>query len=252
MVQTVAQAVGARVALRIDDIDSVRTRPEYVDDVFDALHWLGIDWSVGPRSARNFWQEWQQADRMDEFTAALDQARADGMPLYVCQCSRRDFASHVGGSCPQECRARDLDFVAQETAIRVHVPESTTIDVEGRAIRLDEVMGDFVVWRRDGIPAYQFASLVMDLRLGADLIIRGDDLTDSTAAQLYLSRWMPGEGLRTSRIIHHALVRDRAGRKLAKSSGDGSQPMARTQAQHQTVTASAAALSRDILRTGHL
>jgi glutamyl/glutaminyl-tRNA synthetase len=84
-------------------------------------------------------------------------------------------------------------------------------------IDLAETAGDFTVRRRDGIPAYQIASLTDDVHFGITHIVRGEDLLPSTAAQLFLAEKLGLTSFLQSKFLHHALITDESGQKLSKS-----------------------------------
>jgi glutamyl-tRNA synthetase len=83
-------------------------------------------------------------------------------------------------------------------------------------------MGDFVVRRRNGLPAYQVASLADDLHYGINLVVRGVDLLPSTAAQLFLAGQLPPNAFPKAVFYHHPLLKDEGGQKLSKSAGSAS------------------------------
>jgi glutamyl-tRNA synthetase len=89
-------------------------------------------------------------------------------------------------------------------------------------VSLDHELKDFIIRRRDGMTAYQLASLADDIDYGINLIIRGDDLLGSTAAQLYLASLAGAESFEKASFYHHAMVSDEKGEKLSKSSGSPS------------------------------
>ena len=86
-------------------------------------------------------------------------------------------------------------------------------------INVSQAMGDFVVKRRDGIPAYQLASVMDDLELGVNFVVRGEDLRASTAAQLFLAQCLNDQIFPATRFVHHQLITDNSGNKLSKSAG---------------------------------
>jgi glutamyl/glutaminyl-tRNA synthetase len=109
-------------------------------------------------------------------------------------------------------------------AWRVRVPPTVRIalseDPRGSSVPLAELMPDFVVRKKDGVAAYQVASVVDDLRLGTTLVVRGLDLQPSTAAQLWLAAQISEIQMFTAERIqfyHHALLTDTTGHKLSKS-----------------------------------
>lgn len=195
---------GARVLLRIDDLDADRKRPEYVQDIFDTLHWLGLDWDDGPRDVADFEQNWSQHLRLPLYRQALDELRAAGC-LFACGKSRRDLEPYQG-KYPPEFRDQGLSLDAPDVAWRIRTPEGFPLP-------------DFIVRRRDGIPAYQLASVVDDLHFGITHVIRGADLEDSTAAQLFLAECLGRPDFSRIAFLHHPLLKDEGGIKLSKSAG---------------------------------
>ncbi len=200
-------APGARLLLRIDDIDAERKRPEYVQDVFDTLHWLGLDWDEGPRTPADFEANWSQHVRMPLYEQVLEQLRQGGH-LFACGKSRRDLAA-FDGDYPIEFRHQNIPMETPGVAWRIKTP------VPGSA----SIPADFVVRRRDGIPAYQVASVVDDLYFGITHVIRGADLAPSTAAQQFLAGCLGRPEFSQIHFLHHPLLLDAAGGKLSKSAG---------------------------------
>jgi glutamyl-tRNA synthetase len=218
---------GGSLLLRIDDIDNERRRPAYVEDVFETLHWLQLDWDAGPKDAADFEAHFSQLLALDRYAHLLEGLRQAGV-LYACNCSRSQVqASSVNGIYPGTCRHRALPLDTPGAAWRVFVPENTLISIpeyegESRHVRLDAAMGDFVVRRRNGLPAYQVASLADDLHYGINLVVRGADLLPSTAAQLFLAGQLPPNAFQKAVFYHHPLLRDERGEKLSKSAGAAS------------------------------
>lgn len=215
---------GGELYLRIDDLDAARIRPEYVSDVFETLQWLGLDYDSGPGDLVDFVEHYSQTQHIARYEAILGHLREAGL-LYACDCSRTEIqASSGNGIYPGTCRHKGLDLDQPGVAWRVRVPARTFITVREmttifRTLMLDQVMGDFVVRRRDGLPAYQVASLAEDLHNGINLIVRGSDLLPSTAAQLFLARQLPANSFSETIFYHHPLLTDTDGHKLSKSTG---------------------------------
>lgn len=209
LVQRVAERVDAGIALRIDDMDAFRLRPEYVEDIFRCLDWLGIEWQTGPRSMAEYEAQPTPEERADHYYEVLDRMVSAGLPAFVCACSRRDLGRDA--RCERGCAEKGLKLKAGKTAVRVRVPDSQP---EIRA-----AMGDFVVWRREDLPAYQLGSLVDDHEMAVTHIVRGVDLLDSTLAQRYLAQFLPESPFLRAEILHHDLISDEAGSKLSKSQG---------------------------------
>jgi glutamyl-tRNA synthetase len=83
-----ARAARGTLLLRIDDLDAERARPEYLDDIFRSLEWLGIDWDEGPTGPEDFLRNWSQRSRIERYSELLLGLRKGGH-LYACECSRK-------------------------------------------------------------------------------------------------------------------------------------------------------------------
>ncbi|MBA3004913.1 MAG: tRNA glutamyl-Q synthetase [Desulfurivibrio sp.] len=205
---------GGVLRLRIDDADCFRSRPEYFEDIFRQLDWLGITWDEGPTGPDDFQLRFSQQLRLERYREFLAQLVPH---LYPCGCSRREIRELAeNGVYPGFCRDRTVEH-GTETAIRVLVPEGSVFLVEGKEVPLCKTMGDFVLWRKEDLPAYQLVSLVDDIDDRINLIVRGNDLLVSTAAQLFLAG-LQGDNLFAETVfLHHPLVQGQDGRKLSKS-----------------------------------
>lgn len=221
-----AEQVGAAISLRIDDVDAQRIRPEYLEDVFDLYRWLDIGWQDDPASTDD--RVSLRSFRVARARAALAEAQSHGLQTYACTCSRRDLVGIPAGGCPGGCRSLDQPLEPGAGALRAVVPRGTVVHLADAEVALDEAMGDFVLWRRDDLPSYQLLSLVEDSDAQMTHILRGEDLIDSTAAQLFLARHLPASSFSTATIRHHPLVRDDDGQKLAKSQIGARRSLART------------------------
>ncbi|GAB3304295.1 tRNA glutamyl-Q(34) synthetase GluQRS [Hymenobacter humi] len=204
---------GGVLHLRIDDLDRARLRPAYLDNIFRVIDWLGIDYDHGPTGPDDFLRHYSQLLHLPEYNAVL--RRMAQLPGLVTA-STRSRTNDAEASVP-------LDTPG--VAWRAHVPPGTTVAIPdglqgATSIPLAALMPDFVIRKKDGVPAYQVASVVDDLRLGTTLVVRGIDLQPSTAAQLWLaSQLIETAAFNTSRVrfYHHALLTDDAGQKLSKS-----------------------------------
>lgn len=213
---------GGRLALRIDDGDTSRTRGEYVDDIFEVLDWLGIAWQIGPRDRRDLDTAWSARHRFERYRTALTTATAAGLPVYACGCSRSRQSGPATGGCVGGCADSAVTWLPGRTALRLRVRPGTIVDVDEDRIDLARELGDFVVWRRDDLPAYQLTSIVDDADLGTTHVVRGRDLIVSTAAQRYLAHEMGLASIGRIQFLHHDVVRSTDGTKLSKSqSGHG-------------------------------
>jgi glutamyl/glutaminyl-tRNA synthetase len=210
---------GGRLRLRIDDSDSMRVRPELLEDIFLSLEWMGLDWDEGPHNAGEQERLYSQSLRAARYAAMIEQLIGTGR-VYACECSRTELKERPCG-----CRHKQLPLDMPDTALRIMTPDLPIIvnDVKGRRpIPLNEVMHDFVIRRRDGIAAYQVVSLADDLDQEINLIVRGMDLLESTAAQLYLASLTGAERFSSITFYHHPLLLDDEGHKLSKSAGSTS------------------------------
>lgn len=209
----VARYHGGKVLLRIDDLDAARKRPEYVADIRDSLIWLGLDWDEGPglgqmEFTEDFEQYWSQYRRMALYINMLECLRATGK-LFACTKSRNELAPFPEGY-PDEFMDQNLSLESSEVSWRIQ-----TSGITGS-------LKHFIVRRRDGIPAYQVASVADDLFFRITHVIRGEDLRESTQAQQFLAEVLKENNFLKINFLHHPLIQDSAGRKLSKSAGDAS------------------------------
>lgn len=220
-----AKGMGARLVLRIDDLDAERVRPEYVEDVFRSLEWLGVRVDEGPSGPQALHASWSQQLRIPRYNVAVEQLRtADA--LYPCSCSRTHMEplSRAG----HDCRIRPMHNAPRGTPWRLRIPEPgmvpvTALDDQVEWMDLPSLMPDpVIVQRASERPAYQIASSVDDLEMGITFIVRGEDLRPSTACQAFMARILEKEAFGAIRFHHHPLLRDTDGAKLSKSAGSTS------------------------------
>ncbi|HHH75791.1 MAG TPA: tRNA glutamyl-Q(34) synthetase GluQRS [Phycisphaerae bacterium] len=215
-----------RMLMRCEDLDSPRTKAGSIEQMFDELSWLGFTWT-----GRILYQ----SQRADLYRKALEVLALKGI-AYPCICSRKDIIS--AGSAPHDsdsvpaypgtCLGKfDSSDEAEDhsdrpVAWRVKVSDETIAfddKFAGRCeINLAKTCGDFVIFRNEGIASYQLAVILDDAETDVDIIVRGDDLIDSTARQIHLRRLL---GLSTEQTYYHLpLVIGADGRRLAKRHGD--------------------------------
>jgi glutamyl/glutaminyl-tRNA synthetase len=210
-----ARVAGGEVLLRIDDLDSTRARPEFVQEIFRVVESLGLDWQLGPRSFEDFETGFSQKRSQGFYAAAFEEALACAPELFfACSCSRKDLSADL--VYPGTCRSRGLPLVSDGTVTwRVRselLPESA------------RALGDVVLFRKERLFAYQWVSLQEDLRWKVTDIHRGEDLRSSTELQLGLAFALSSRGLHQYdafsrvRFIHHPLILD-GEKKLSKSEG---------------------------------
>ena len=204
---------GGVLHLRIDDLDRARLRPVYLENIFRVIDWLGIDYDHGPSGPDDFLRHHSQLLYLSEYNAVL--RRLAQRPGLV-RASQRTRTGGLDAPVPLETPG---------AAWRAQVSAGTVISfIDSRqgaiSVPLAALMPDFVIRKKDGVAAYQVASVVDDLRLGTNLIVRGLDLQPSTSAQL----WLAGQLSETSafnaarmQFFHHPLLTDAIGQKLSKS-----------------------------------
>lgn len=210
-----ARARGARLVLRLEDLDPERCCPEWAAALEDDLAWLGLDFDTVER----------QSAHAARHAAALDRLAAQGV-LYPCACSRADVraagtpAPDGGFRYPNRCRARALPpggWRACDEPLRARLPDDaiTLLDESGLALsqRPAAVLGDPIVRRRDRAIAYPLAVVVDDAAIGVTRVVRGRDIAPGTATQVALQRML---GLPTPVYRHHFLLLAEHGGKLAK------------------------------------
>lgn len=211
-----ARTTGGQLVLRIEDLDAARCRAEFVAAAVEDLRWLGLDWNEGPVF---------QSARRPRYVDAWRQLQVGGL-IYPCARSRRDVdgasrAPHEEEPVfPREWRAPADPARADPagTNWRFRVPDGRTITFDdgrlgpvGRTAGRD--FGDFVIWNRNDIPAYELAVVVDDASMGITEVVRGEDLLTSTARQLLLYEAL---GVPPPAFFHCPLLRDATGRRLAK------------------------------------
>lgn len=212
---------GGSVVLRIEDLDPRRCRAEWTERTIEDLRWLGVGWSEGP---------YHQSGRRDVFVDAWRVLRDAGV-IYPSAVSRREVrdAAHAPHEdeerepiFPPALRAppdagRDAESPAG-TVWRFRVPDGETVRLTDarcgpQAFTAGVDFGDFVVWRKDDVPAYELAVVADDIAMGITEVVRGEDLLLSTARQLLVYRAL---GATPPAWCHLPLVRDANGRRLAK------------------------------------
>ncbi len=205
--------------LRIDDLDLQRRRVEYLDDIFGTLEWLGLDYDEGASGTTDFLQHFSQETRLSDYENLLTQLLENKANIFSCSCSRADIQRN-NGSCIGSCS--DNKSSINGTAWRIEVPSAPIIfqDIlKGEMqVSLAEKMQNFVLRRKDAMPAYQLCSLSDDLRYGINLVVRGEDLVDSTAAQLFLAQLIGRNEFTNAHFLHHSLLYEKDQvRKMSKS-----------------------------------
>ena len=226
-----ARSLSASILLRIDDLDTDRKRPDYVDDVFHSLDYLGLTYDKGPTGADDFGRHWSQRHRMPLYEQTLN-ALVERGQVYATSFSRQQILA-MGETANEQMRTQRLLLTTIDAAWRVRVNTDQVLD--------SQLINDFVVRQRSGVPAYQVASLTDDLHFGVTHLVRGDDLRESTAMQRYLAQLLGQESFAQIPAWHHPILTDAAGQKLSKSLGSTSLKVMREAGQAPTVVFDAVA-----------
>ena len=193
--------------LRIDDYDLSRYRQEFVQNIFDVLEFLGLEYDKGPISVSDFECNFSFKTRSQRYENVLKKLNE----IYICECSRTTKNAYINGIYSKICKNKNLKFIKDKTAIRLSVDEG---DPLGKLVA--EQMGDFVIYKKDFTPAYNFASVIDDEDMGVNLVIRGEDLLPCTLAQRYIAKRLKFNFSEATFIHHKLLLKD--GKKLSKSS----------------------------------
>jgi glutamyl-tRNA synthetase len=216
------------LVFRNEDLDPQRSKPEFASAMIEDLRWLGIEWQEGPDVGGPF-APYEQSRRRELYLETWRKLR-DGGFIYPCTCSRKDLASSAAA--PNEGDDEPL----YSGRCRDKIGDAKTFDEprgvnwrflvpDGEAISFDDLrqgrqsfiagrdFGDFVVWRRDDVPAYQLAVVADDAAMQLTEVVRGADLLKSTARQLLL---IGALSLPVPVYYHCDLVRDESGVRLAK------------------------------------
>lgn len=231
LAQDLAARAGGQFLLRIEDIDQSRARPHWEAQIYEDLTWLGLSWPTPVM---------RQSDRLPRYQQALNHLTEMGL-TYPCRCNRADIEAAAGA--PQEgvpqfgpdgriypgtCRTRSNEVPGQNDVIRINLEKALsqvgkvefTEEGEGLAGRyhisaeqlLTEV-GDIILVRRNMGSSYHLSVVVDDADQGITRVTRGADLFDATQIHVLLQRLL---NLPTPTYHHHPLIRDNAGKRLAK------------------------------------
>jgi glutamyl-Q tRNA(Asp) synthetase len=227
-----AKGNNGRFLLRIEDIDTARARPAFETQIYDNLAWLGLRWETPVL---------RQSENMNIYRQAIDILWKSGL-IYPCACNRRDIQAAL--SAPQEgapitgpdgpiypgtCRhvpAPDAP-IPDTAALRLNMARALPLlhdlrytetgvdaaEIDFSAQDLTQTLGDIVLARRDMGTSYHLSVVMDDAAQGITHVVRGADLAEATRIHVVLQRLL---GLPTPVYHHHRLIRDDAGKRLAK------------------------------------
>ena len=216
-----ARASGGQFLLRIEDLDPGRCRPEFVQGIHEDIEWLGLQRDGAPIV---------QSQRTETYQQALDRLKADRL-VYACFCTRAEIAQSLtaphgdaGSLYPGTCRR-----LPDDPERRAAMPHCWRLD-SARALERVGLpgwaeeggqrfesrpsdLGDAILARKDAPSSYHLACVVDDAATGITLVVRGEDLRPSTPTQRLLQDLL---GLPEPTYLHHPLITDEDGRRLAK------------------------------------
>jgi len=226
-----ARSSGGTFVLRIEDTDRERTFAEFEKGIIEDLKWLGIDWDEGPEKDGGF-GPYNQFERLPIYKSFLDKLISAGR-VYKCYCTEEELALErqsllSRGLMPRymgKCRGyteehcRELEKSGLKPSYRFRVGEGIIEfdDVIRGPMKFNcEAIGDFIIVRSNGIPAYNFAVVIDDHLMEISHVIRGEDHLSNTAVQIMVYRAL---GFEPPRFAHHSLILGKDRAKLSKRQG---------------------------------
>ena len=229
-----ARANGGTFILRIDDTDPTRSTDENTQIILRAMRWLGLDWDEGPEVGGDF-GPYSQTERLDLYKQTAERLLAEGK-AYPCFCTPEQLAADREAAAarkdpfqgyqrrcrdlsPEEAQAR-ID-AGEPYVLRIKVPEdrgNVVINdaVHGKVTFDAKELDDFVIFRSDGTPTYNFATVVDDALMGITHVIRGDDHLSNTPRQVMVYEAM---GAPVPVFAHISMILGADGKKLSKRHG---------------------------------
>jgi len=227
---------GGKVIIRSEDTDVERSDEDYLEGLLAGLRWLGLDWDAGPDHAIEGIGPYRQSERQPLYAEYLDRLVSEDR-VYPCFCTREELAAarkrqlaagkppRYPGTCAglSEAEREERRRAGRTATLRFRVPDSGAIAFEdlvhGRQrFRLADI-GDFVIARADGVPAFFFANGVDDALMGVTHVLRGEDHLTNTPRQLML---LEALGLPAPAYGHFPLILGDDDKPLSKRHGAAS------------------------------
>jgi glutamyl-tRNA synthetase len=219
--------------LRIDDTDKERSTQESLDEILESLRWLGVEWDEGPPDPHYF-----QSSRFDRYREGALQLLRDGK-AYPCYCTSQELDAArkqaerehrkpgYDGRCRDRTPAAELaklqlpDKSANRNyTLRFRSPHTgqTVVDdlIKGRAVFENVELDDLIIFRSDGVPTYNFATVLDDSDFKITHVVRGDDHLPNTPRQMQI---FYARGLEPPAYAHLPMVMGPDGQKLSKRHG---------------------------------
>jgi glutamyl-tRNA synthetase len=209
-------------ALRVDDTDLERNRPEYERLIYEALRWLGLDWDEGPDKGGPY-APYRQSERIDVYKQHAVKLLAEGK-AYKCYCTPEELEAErrqaQAEKRPYKYSRRCLTDPPKDRsvfAVRFKVPggKINFPDMIRGEMTFDaDLIGDFIIMKSDGFPTYQFASPVDDALMKISHVIRGEEHLSNTPYQLMIIDALGFD--RPTAFAHMPLILAKDGAKLSK------------------------------------
>ncbi len=218
---------GGQFVLRVEDTDRARFRADSEQQLYDTLHWLGLQWDEGPDVGGPH-APYRQSERLDTYRPYADRLLADGK-AYLCWCSGERLAqmrdlqqkakepTGYDRLCLGKTREERalLPGFSEPPVVRIHVPDDVELVFD------DLIMGrtkaprpdDQVIVKADGFPTYHLAVVVDDHEMGITHVVRGQEWISSTPKHILLYRWL---GLEPPKFAHMPLLLDEKKAKISK------------------------------------
>jgi glutamyl-tRNA synthetase len=219
--------------LRIDDTDTERSTQESLDEIIESLRWLGVEWDEGPPDRRYF-----QSSRFDRYRESALRLLTKGK-AYPCYCTAAELEAMrqqaarehrkpgYDGRCRDRTPLADLPKVelpdkkaGRNYTIRFRAPHdgATVVDdlIKGRAVFENRELDDLIIFRSDGVPTYNFATVIDDSDFAITHVVRGDDHLPNTPRQIQIFYAL---GLEPPAYAHLPMVMGPDGQKLSKRHG---------------------------------
>lgn len=225
-----ARAAGGSLVYREEDLDPHRCKPEYAASAIEDLHWFGCQWDEGPEESGPF-VPYRQSERQNHFLKVWRALKDDGY-IYPCGRSRKDVARATQAPHPEEEYAEPIYPESWRPPLgagkeadepgeinwRFRVPDGRKVVFDDGQLgpcefECSKDFGDFLVWRKDGVPAYELAVVADDAAMGITEVVRGEDLLISTARQILIYEAL---GCEPPAFFHTPLMVDAEGQRLAK------------------------------------
>ncbi len=218
------RALNAKILLRIEDHDRIRSRSEYEAAIIEDLAWLGFEFDNQIQCDNP--SLYRQSNCEKTYQAIFEQLKSQNK-IYVCNCSRRDIEARLPKIRNEDlrydafCRDRNLELETGKSCLRLMTTDENIYFEDlflGQVKQnLRDLGGDFVIKDRDNNWTYVFCNTIDDINQKINLVIRGLDIESATGRQIYLRQLLGAN--EPLFYAHHPLIKNENGEKLSKRSG---------------------------------